>query len=155
MKKLLFLFLSLISISGVTHAQNDDKNKALYKAILNDSADLVQKLLNEGADANYVITDESHPKTSMLIAAINKKNFTMVKTLVEHKADVNFRDDHDTQAIVYAAATGSKDMVEFLYNKGADIKSENSDGENVLSMAQESKNAPLINYVKQKVPWKD
>lgn len=152
MKKLLFTFLSVICIYAVTHAQVNDKNKALYNAIVNDSTAEVQKLLNEGADANYVVADL---KISMLIAAVKKKNLAIVKTLVEHKADVNFRDDSDTQAIVYAAAAGSKDMVEFLYTNGADIRSENSYGENVLSSAKESKNTLLINFVKQKVPWKD
>lgn len=152
MKKLLLTFLSVICISVITNAQDNDKNKALYTAILNDSTDEVQKLLKEGADANYVVADV---KISMLIAAVKKNNLAIVKALVEYKADVNFRDGSDTQAIVYAAATGSKDMVEFLYTNGADIRSENSDGENVLSVAKESKNTALINYVKQKVPWKD
>lgn len=152
MKKLFLTFLSVICISTVINAQENDKNKALYNAILNDSTDQAKKLLIEGADANYIVADL---KVSMLIAAVKKKNLVVVKALVEHKADINYRDGSDTQAIVYAAATGSKDMVEFLYTNGADIRSENSDGENVLSLAKESKNALLINYVKQKIPWKE
>lgn len=156
MKKLLFTILSVLCISVITHAQDIDKNKALYNAIVNDSLAEVTKLLNEGADANYVIIDANQgTKISMLIAAVKKKNLAMVKALVEHKADVNFRDASDSQAIIYAAAAGSKDMVEFLYTNGGDIRSENADGENVLSSAKESGNAALINYVKQKVPWKE
>jgi uncharacterized protein len=159
MKKLLLTFVSVLCISIFANGQEDTfevKNKNLYNSILKNDMDAVVKLLNEGADANYVVTDNNPPlKINMLIAAVNKKNISMVKTLIEHKADVNFRDGFDTPAIIYAASTGSKAMVELLFNNGADIKAENQDGDTVLSAAKDSKNTALINYVKEKNPWKN
>lgn len=61
-------YLSVISISVVTNAQDNDKNKALYSAILNDSIDEVQKLLNEGVKSAWAkeyfvfLKNGFHPK---------------------------------------------------------------------------------------------
>ena len=147
------LFLSLIAVLCLSFfSVGQEKNKLLYNAILNNDMDKVTKLLNDGADANYVYTSNNpETKVSMLIAAVNKRSMNMVKVLLEHKANVNFRDSFDTPAILYAASFGSKAMVDLLLQNGADINAKDGDGNTVLSAAKESKNTVLINYVKEKL----
>jgi len=149
-KTQLFLLLAILITSVTINAQ--EKNKYLYNAILVNDIDKVSKLLKDSADANYVYTSKNpEAKISMLTAAVNKKSINMVKLLLEHGADVNFRDSFNVPPILYAASTGSKALVELLLTHGADINANDGQGNNVLTAAKESKNTALINFVKEKL----
>jgi|GEM_PF-1368397 len=130
-------------------AQN--KNDLLYEAIVKSDKPSVEKLLGEGASANYVKELKPWLQVSMLIAAVDYKNIEIVRLLLDKKADVNFRDGFNTTAIIYAASNGELEMVKLLLDFGADINDNDGKGNSVLSAAKESQEAPLIAFVESKI----
>jgi len=62
------------------------------KAVANGNKEAVEKLMKEGADVNYIKEAGPWMKVNPLITSINKKQFDIAKTLIENKADVNWKD---------------------------------------------------------------
>lgn len=154
MKKTILTFLAVFCITLFASAQDKqtEKNKALYYAILINNIDGVSKLLKDSADVNYIVaTNGPELKVSMLIAAVNKISINMVKTILLYKPDIHFKDGFNSTAIMYAAATGSRAMVELLLKNGADIHDNDGRGNTVLTAAKESGNDLLIKFVKEKL----
>jgi uncharacterized protein len=90
----------------------------LWSAVCAESVDVVQFLLEHGADPN---------RSRMLISAINAdtNELAMVKLLVEHGADVNRsypfggKDGPIFNALSWAEASGKTEIAEYLRSKGA------------------------------------
>ena len=139
MKKIVFGFALVVSTSILAQAQ-DGK---LYDAVVNNDIKKVEKLLKRNADPNVVLS-MGVSEVSPLIMAIVNGNFEIVKLLVEHNAQVDYRDGFNSTALMYAAHKGSKEIVEYLLSKGADARAEDGKGNSVLSAAKESKNAEVI-----------
>jgi ankyrin repeat protein len=138
-----------ILFSGLAFGQN--KNQELYKAITQKNVEQVVKLLNDSADANYVISAGTF-KMNMLNTAINvSKNKSIVELLLKNKADVNWKDAFNTTALMYAASSGDLELVELLLSYGADVKANDGQGNSVLSAAKESKNKTLIKLIDKKL----
>ena len=132
--------------NSVSYGQ--DLNKDLHKAVVAKDTIGVKKLLESGADANY------RPKSgffemSLLIWAVQKQDYGNVKLLIEHKAEVDFKDAFKSTALMYAANTGNMDIVSYLISKGADPTATDDQGNSVLSAAKESKNKEVIELIKK------
>lgn len=141
---LLFLGLSLSTVA-------QDKGKQLFEAVTKNDKNKVEKLIQEGADVNYVKQTGPWMKESVLIAAVNNKNIDIARLLLDNKADVDWKDGFNTSAILYAASSGSIDMVKLLLDYGADINDNDGKGNTVLTAAKESENKELISFVKAKM----
>jgi ankyrin repeat protein len=111
----------------------------------------VALLLEANADPNYIKSSGSWKKMSMLITAVNNNNFDIAKLLIEHKADVNWRDSMNTTALIYAASAGNKAIVMLLLDNGADINADDGQGNTVLSAAEESEYPELIKLITDKL----
>jgi ankyrin repeat protein len=127
-----------------------DKNDLLYDAIIKSDKPTVEKLLAEGASANYVKELKPWLRVSMLIAAVDHNDLEIVRLLLTNKASVGFRDGFNTTAIIYAASNGELEMVKLLVQSGADVNDNDGKGNSVLSAAKESQEADLIAFVVSK-----
>lgn len=140
------LTLLIIFISSASFGQ--DNGELLYNLVVKNDTEQSIKLISENANVNYV-KESGMVKVNALITAINNKNIEIVRSLLKHKADVNWKDGFQTTALMYAAASGSKEMVELLLNSGADIKAKDGMGNTVLSAAKESGNEEVVKLIKQ------
>lgn len=141
--------LFFIGLFFSSYAQ--EKNDLLYDAIIKSDRPTVEKLLAEGASANYIKELKPWLQVSMLIGAVDHKDIDIVKLLLAKKADVNFRDGFNMTAIMYAASNGEFEMVKLLVAAGANVNDNDGKGNSVLSAAKESQEAELIAFVETKI----
>jgi ankyrin repeat protein len=140
MKTILTLSALLLTVS-LSFGQGKDQQ--LYKAVSAKDTLQVEKLLNKGADANYKVKF-GFLEMSMLIAAVQKNDFKTVQLLLDHKAEVDFRDAFKSTALMYAAHSGNRKIVAYLISKGADVYATDDQGNSVLSAAREGKHPEVI-----------
>ncbi|GAB2786393.1 ankyrin repeat protein [Hymenobacter luteus] len=142
-------FLFIVSLSVASLAQT--KAKELFAAIHDNDARKVEQLLNEGADASAIMQMGPGAQFSALTMAINTSTFPIVKLLVEHKAQLEWKDWFKTTALMYAAGKGSPELVELLLAHGADVRADDGQGTTVLGAAQQSKNRKVIALIEAKL----
>lgn len=143
------IFLFSILISGTIFGQ--ENNEKLYQAIVKGDTALTRQLLNDKADPNFIKSSGPWMKVNLLTTAVNTGNITMVKMLIENKADVKWKDGFNTTSLMYAASKGNKDIVAFLLDNGAEINDNDGKGNSVLSAAKESKNKELVKFINAKL----
>jgi ankyrin repeat protein len=96
------------------------------------NVELAGMLLEAGANANVSNDDGQTP----LMLAARTGNVAMARLLVEHGADVNRRESYRNQsALMWAAAEGHAEMVEFLVGQKAqlDVRAKSTDWETQIS----------------------
>ncbi len=137
---ILFVFI-VGSFSSQLKAQGT--GEALYAAVVNNDTAQVRMLLDGGADANY-IKEQGFVKVSCLITAVNNDNPGSVRMLLEHKAQVDWRDGFNTTALIYAANKGNPLVVTMLLDAGADPAADDGDGNTPLKSAKTAEIRSLI-----------
>jgi ankyrin repeat protein len=125
-------------------------NDKLAKAISDKDTTMVETLLKQGADANYK-QKLGNVEMSLLILAVNKKNYKSVKLLVDHKAEVDWKDWFSTTALMYAANLGEINIIRYLLKNGADINAHDNQGNTVLSAAKEGNHPEVIKLIEDKL----
>lgn len=138
-----------MSLTYVATAQN--KGKELYTAVLKNNAPAVETLLKEGADPNHIIEIVPGFPTSYLITAATNNNVTIVKSLLQYKAKIDWRDAFQATALHYAANKGTKELIELLLANGADMQAKDGDGNTALSNAKSSGNKEVITLLEKKI----
>jgi ankyrin repeat protein len=138
-----FLFLF---IQNTMFAQTN--NDSLYQAVVNNDTIAIKQFVQNGANVNFV-KQQGWVKINLLITAVNKKNADAVKILLQHGADVNWKDGFQTSALMYAAASGQEQIIKILLDNDADVFAKDEQGNNVLSAAKESKNNRVIELITQ------
>ncbi|PKH51580.1 hypothetical protein CXF68_13190 [Tenacibaculum sp. Bg11-29] len=94
----------------------------VFKAILNGDITKIKQALINGENVN--ITRVIDANQSMLHYATNDKNTELIKLLIEHKININIKDEYGTTALHKAAKKGFISIVKMLIENGAlvDIK---------------------------------
>uniref|UniRef100_A0AB39JC38 Ankyrin repeat protein n=1 Tax=Florenciella sp. virus SA2 TaxID=3240092 RepID=A0AB39JC38_9VIRU len=105
---------------------------AFINAIKNGDIDLVEYLLDKGADVNYVEVDKDG--TTPLMYAISKGHVDIVKLLLDKKADVNAGDNDKLTPLMTASLYGRIEIIKILLKYGADAKKTNKDGLTALNL---------------------
>lgn len=92
-------------------------SEMMYRAIENGHANIAEMLLDAGADANYkpYVTEES-----ALCLAIEQKNASLTKKLIQNGANTNVTDDNGWTPLAYAVKRGNIHLVKLLLEHGAD-----------------------------------
>ena len=102
----------LSAAEGYTHGHT-----AVMRAALDGNTEIVEELLQQGADINQ---RDDNGRTALMFAVINTHYETM-KVLLEYGADVNARSIKGGTALMGAASAGDLRIVQALLDKGADV----------------------------------
>jgi ankyrin repeat protein len=140
------IIITAVALLFALFVKAQSVNEQLYKAVGSKDTLQVEKLLNDGADASY-IKKLGQAEVSILIWAVMQKNLKSVKLLVDHKANINWKDWFKTTALMYAADLGNLDIINYLVKNGADIHAHDDQGNNVLSAAKEGKHSEAIKLI--------
>jgi uncharacterized protein len=117
--------------SSLVHARNRDGGPPLMYAAGAGQLDLVQLLLQFGADVNTA-DDKSRPP---LMNASLKENVQVVQCLLEAGADVNAVDSNGHCALKAAVQANSTALLQLLLKHGADSSFRDIAGQNALFKA--------------------
>jgi ankyrin repeat protein len=138
-----------ILLPAMVYSQS--KNDSLFIAIKNQNIELLNQLIRDGADINYVKESGSWLRVNPSIKAVQTQNIQMVKVLIEQNIDINWIDSFDTPALFYAVSNGQIDMVKLLIEKDANLYLKDKQGNDVISIAKKSGNKQLLKYLKKLV----
>jgi ankyrin repeat protein len=124
---------------GMTMDQEKLQEKLLTAADSTKNADLVEKLLQQGADVNAT---DSFGLTPLMRAALFNSNEKVIKVLVKAGADIFAREPQYKSTALQLAANhnSSAKVIEALVEAGSDIHDVNYLGETALVMAVNSGN---------------
>ena len=117
--------------AGINAKERDDGTTALIAASREGHEEVVQALLDKGADVN----EKANNGTTALIAASQEGHKEVVQALLDKGADVNAKNNGGVPALIIAALTGHKEVVELLLDKGADVNVRNNVGVTALVLA--------------------
>ncbi|XP_059171174.1 putative ankyrin repeat protein RF_0381 [Physella acuta] len=197
-KKLTQICLSLITSTALLNVSDKKGNTALHYAIQSHTIEIVQRLLDAGADvtlrnntgktvlhkaaktmfvdfmaivlnhkevanvidlksnkremhtsvarmkgsnvsdfqASYRICSSADAPTALMIA-VKDQNTEVALMLLEHKADVNIRNDEGYTALHIAAEGSYTKSIKHLIKAGADVNDQTNDGESPLMLARD------------------
>ena len=110
------------------NAKDKMGNTPLITAAFESSNQCFFELIKRGADVHV---KNRAGDTAVMIAAL-KGNFPMVKALIQAGADINPR---GWSPLIYAAANGHTEIVEFLIKQGVNIDMTSPNGTTALMMA--------------------
>ncbi|XP_047517308.1 ankyrin repeat domain-containing protein 54-like [Pieris napi] len=108
------------------------KNKKLRFAAGTNNTELVEKLLQAGADPNYT---DKHLRSPLHLAAC--RGYTdVVKILIKYGANPNIKDTLGNTPLHLAACTSHISVVTALLGAGTDVSSNDKNGRTPLQLAQ-------------------
>jgi ankyrin repeat protein len=117
----------LIEQGAELNYENVFRVSPLLTAVMENNADIVKLLLENGADPNaisYIYFEDIEGKYSALMIAVYNNNFEITKLLVENKAEINYSDDFPS-ALLLAVLNQNIIMLKFLLENGASLDSDN------------------------------
>ncbi|KAL3075615.1 hypothetical protein niasHT_034982 [Heterodera trifolii] len=120
---------------------------ALWTAFFRQHIDIVDLLLEKGADPNEpVVGRENDINTNMtpLFVAALHAHFPLCHVLVERGANVDLGSDFATTPLMMACKRSQMEIVTFLIENGADINLQNGDGETALMTACSRGNVDIV-----------
>jgi ankyrin repeat protein len=116
---------------------------ALFEAVKNNHEDVVEILLEHGADSSM---SGSLAATS-LCQAVDDGDFFMFKRLLVAKIHVNASDYDKRTAVHIAASEGNEAELKLLLEAGADLSLDDRWGNTAKSEAEKSKSARVLAYL--------
>lgn len=124
----------LVEHGAKVDGENSDGTPLKYSH----SKEISEYLIEKGANVNAVSNLKNGKKgESILMSTIMTGDLDRIKLLVENGADLEYKDencDKDT-VIMWAVAQGSRHILEYLIQKGANINYQNEKGETALMKA--------------------
>lgn len=123
-------------------AENATSATPLFTAISNNNPQMVQLLLDHGADVNQVNEKGSYPMheaaSGNAFAGDTKYRANeMIQTLIEHGADVNQKNAKGQTPLMLACKAGRTETLIFLLNKNAKSSIQDEKGKTVGDYASE------------------
>ncbi|MBI4823896.1 MAG: ankyrin repeat domain-containing protein [Nitrospirae bacterium] len=79
--------------------------------------------------------------------AAEKGDINKVKSLLQHGADVNAKDNNGNTALMYAAVGGHTEIVQTLLNKGANVNAKNNFGNTALIYAVKNGRTEIVSLL--------
>lgn len=113
----------------------------LMHAALKGEHELLDALLEAGADPRQVNDDEHHP---LWFACVNGDT-RLVEKLIASGSDINNRNVNGVTCAIYAASTGKLEVLQILVEAGANLAISTHDGVDVLDSAS---TLPVLRYLK-------
>lgn len=136
-----FKIAKMLVAAGSDVNVTNDLISPLSRGALAGEAEFVKLLLQKGAKPNLTITTGGSPLDY-------SKNIIITKILVEHGADINFKNPVDGFTPLMSAISKDDNLsAKYLIAHGADITNINSLGETALSIARKNKNKEMENIL--------
>ena len=141
MKKFLALgfLVILMTALNVQPLWPADLNEQLMEAAESGNAAQVKKLLDQGANPNYMRGVGGRKVSSggytVLMNAAHEGHLQVVKILLDHGAKVNLTDSLGVTALIEASTFGYDGIVKLLIKAGADVNIRTKDGYTALRWA--------------------
>ena len=109
---------ALLAAGADVKKANREGATPMYLASIQGSAPMIERLLKGGADANQPGPQGESP----LMLASRNGNLAAMKVLIDHKANVNGKEElRGTTPVMWAASEGHADAIKLLAQAGADI----------------------------------
>ncbi len=127
-------FIDLFLKAGANlNAQDYQGRTPLFLALEYNKPGIANKLVSKEFDASVASKDS----TTLLMKAVEKSNYKVVKLLIDKGAPINAirHKNNWATALMIASALGDTGMVELLLSQGADPKQTNEKGQTALSLA--------------------
>jgi len=113
--------------NGADISRTDDNGAGvLFIAAIQDDQQMINALIEKGADVNAATTTDFEldgemvfAGTTPLMAALASNQNENARILIDHGASVNAKDDKGRNALMIAAENSGVEMVKFLLTKGA------------------------------------
>ncbi len=140
----------LIRKGANIHARDIFNHTPLIGAAAAGSAEIVQLLLDKGADPNAQAAGFTWIGDTPLIAAVMYRHRTVAEILIKCRANVNAKDAVKKSALHWAAQYGFGDMVGLLLINGADINARGHEGWTALINAAHDRHADIVVFLAKK-----
>ena len=131
--------LLLLEGGADTDTRSSRDENPLYMASSRGYAEVVQSLIDRGADLNAECDDMDehgyHMKGTPLLVASKHRRLDIARTLLERGADVNYRDDHGWSALHLALHRQYDDLAQLLLDHGANPNVSDVNGSTTLHEA--------------------
>lgn len=119
----------------------------LCVATRNDNKEMLELLLEKGADINEVSEDRGY---SPVMDAVWRKNYEIAKLLIDHGADLSTMSSDGQSILVLAVGNGNSKIVKLLLDSGADPDIKDSMGMSARGYASLFKNEELMKLMEKK-----
>ena len=130
--------------ADVNFQEDDEQNTALHVASTNGHLNIVNALINAGANVNLTNSDNETP----LFIAVANDHLDIVNILIRTNANVNIRDVQGETPLSTAALLGELEVVKILLEAGADMNEKNNNGETALDLAKQLKHNDVENFLR-------
>lgn len=111
------------------NSKNSFSHTPLLIAMMQGNEEIVEMLLNHGADPNI----KSEEQFSPLHESVSKGNLSIVEKLLSSGAQIDTTTSTGMTPLMLAAQTGNKAMIKLLIEKGADINKQDQDHYSALA----------------------
>lgn len=126
---------------------NQERYTPLMSAILNNHNDIIEMLINAGADLDAI--NEYNDDTAIFLA-IDSKNLPCILHLLKHNVNVNIHNSSMKTPLIYAFEHKFYDAVEAIINAGADLDMYDRIGYTIFIHAIEENNESIIRLLIEK-----
>lgn len=123
--------------------RGSDGSTALHYAAWGGHVGLLQVLIDAQADVNAVAT-VNNVRQSILQGAASKGYASVIRVLLEHGADIEFRDENGRAALHHAAQNGWNEATRELLQFGADLAVIDRVGETPLNKAMAGNHTDVV-----------
>ena len=125
--------------ANVNAASDEDTTVLMQAALLNQNPEVIETLIDKGANVNAKNKDGS---TALTKAAFNP-NPEVIKTLIDEDADVNAKNKYGYTALIQAALFNQNpEVIKILINAGTDVNAKSKSGSTALMFAASSQKNP-------------
>ena len=127
----------------VRFASTDEGFTALMAASWNGHKEIVEQLIQHGAEVNQATTDGG--ATALMVASVSGHK-EIVERLIQHRAEINqVTTDTGETALMWASGKGHEETVEQLIQHGADVNQARTvDGFTVLMAASQEGHEEIV-----------
>lgn len=143
------LLLSLLSIISLTllNAQTDE----WFSVVTANQLDAVQGMIAEGADVSQVDASGN----GAIHIAVKNDSLDCVKLLLsmDNRSLIDQRNAQNNTPLLLACEVGNPELVSFLIQQGAWVRTHNLAGECAYSIAEAHENAEALQVVKDALEW--
>jgi ankyrin repeat protein len=136
---------ALVEAKAEVDVADEEEITPLLAAFKANHYEVVTFLLEHGANANDLYTDDKNKVHSLLMDSIQLSNVELATLFVDKNANLTFVDDEGVTPLIQASYQGLLSVVEKLLEKGADITSANHEGINALIAAASEGHIEIVN----------